>query len=233
MIPAGSRRSFRALKRLHAHRSPTSAGMYGAWSRPTAWWCVIVPPVATIASHAAVLTARHCSISAPGRARGDEGEVERGAVAVGVREMAPDQPGRSLGCERATQRVADRAVEVLIARPGVRGLEGLDEVAEVEQLVAQVRPVEPAVAPGPARRAARASRRPPTGASATRAPAAARRPPASPSQPAIIMQPPVRRRSRRYESSSDRLSPEVPDSASETRVSSASESRVTSGSRPA
>ena len=36
---------------------------------PTAWWCVIVAPAATIASDAARLTCRHCSISAPERAR--------------------------------------------------------------------------------------------------------------------------------------------------------------------
>ena len=41
----------------------------GAWSRPTPWWWVIVPPAATIASQAAVLTSRHCSISAPSRCR--------------------------------------------------------------------------------------------------------------------------------------------------------------------
>ena len=47
-------------------RSPTSAGIQSRWSRPMAWWWVIVPPLATIASQAACLAARHWSISAPG-----------------------------------------------------------------------------------------------------------------------------------------------------------------------
>ncbi len=50
---------------------PTSAAIQGAWSRPIAWWCVIVPPLAMIASQAATLAARHCSsgASASWRAR--------------------------------------------------------------------------------------------------------------------------------------------------------------------
>jgi hypothetical protein len=43
--------------------------MYGAWSRPVAWWWVIVAPLATIASLAACLTAAHCSSSTPRLAR--------------------------------------------------------------------------------------------------------------------------------------------------------------------
>ena len=40
----------------------------GRWSRPTAWWWVMVPPAAMIASPAASLTSCHCSSSAPRRA---------------------------------------------------------------------------------------------------------------------------------------------------------------------
>ena len=83
-------------QRLDARPRPPRRACTARGRGPTAWWWVIVPPVATIASQAAVLTARHCSISAPALRGRDEGEVERGAVAVGVREMAPDQPRRSL-----------------------------------------------------------------------------------------------------------------------------------------
>ena len=65
MIPAGSRRSLAAAS-TPTPSSPTSSVIQGAWSAPTAWWWVIVPPLATIASHAAVFAARHCSSSAPG-----------------------------------------------------------------------------------------------------------------------------------------------------------------------
>ena len=52
MTPAGSQRSLTA-RSSSSPRSPISSRRYGAWSRPTAWWCVIVPPAATIARVAA------------------------------------------------------------------------------------------------------------------------------------------------------------------------------------
>jgi hypothetical protein len=58
MIPAGSHRSFSA-RSTSTPSSPASAAIHGAWSRPTAWWWVIVPPAATIASVAFALSARH------------------------------------------------------------------------------------------------------------------------------------------------------------------------------
>ena len=60
MIPAGSSGCL-AARSTSIPRPPTSAAIQGAWSRPTAWWCVIVPPLATIASQAAPFAARHCS----------------------------------------------------------------------------------------------------------------------------------------------------------------------------
>src|SRR3989442_628631 len=64
MIPAGSSLCFAALIRS-IPSSPTSRSSQPAWSRPTAWWWVIVPPLEMIASHAADFAARHCSSSAP------------------------------------------------------------------------------------------------------------------------------------------------------------------------
>ena len=58
MTPAGSQRSF-ATRRTSCPSAPSSAGSQGAWSAPTAWWCEIVPPVATIASVAARFAACH------------------------------------------------------------------------------------------------------------------------------------------------------------------------------
>ena len=57
MIPAGSQRSLTA--RRASRPTPTSASIQGAWSRPTAWWWVSVPPAASRASVAAAFAARH------------------------------------------------------------------------------------------------------------------------------------------------------------------------------
>jgi hypothetical protein len=62
MMPRGSRRAFTA-RSISMPVSPISARIHAAWSAPIAWWCVIVPPASTMASHAAVFAARHCSIS--------------------------------------------------------------------------------------------------------------------------------------------------------------------------
>ena len=61
---------------------------------------------------AARLTWRHCSISAPCAGAGDEGEVERGAVGVGVREVAEDEARRSLAGQRVADRAADGRVQL-------------------------------------------------------------------------------------------------------------------------
>src|SRR6201999_4272986 len=63
-IPAGSSVALTA-RNTCTPKSPTSSRIQGRWSAPTAWWWVIVAPVDTIASHAAVLAARHCSIGLP------------------------------------------------------------------------------------------------------------------------------------------------------------------------
>src|SRR2546423_1298545 len=42
-IPAGSRTSL-AARRASTPSVPISSGSHGAWSRPIAWWWVIVPP---------------------------------------------------------------------------------------------------------------------------------------------------------------------------------------------
>ena len=94
------------------------------------------------------------------------------------------------------QGAADRPVELVEAAPGVGGLEGLDEHAEPEQLVAQVGALVAAVLPGApggaAERHRSAGAQPPRRASGGGATDSR-----SPSQPQIIRQPPRRRRSAR------------------------------------
>ena len=183
---------------VDARASPTSARIQGAWSRPIAWWWVIVPPFATIASQAAVLAARHCSSSAPGLLAGQEGEVERRARAVQVRDVAHHQRRRAALGERLAQRVADRRVERRQVAPGGGGLERLDEHAVVEQRVAQVGPGVAAAQPRLARPRAPAHSPPPRAQQrAACAAGAARRRPSSPSQPTIARQPPSWPRMRR------------------------------------
>ena len=126
---------------------PISASRYGRWSRPTAWWWVIVPPEARIARDAASFAPCHC-LSRIGGERGDDGEVERGAGRVDVRDVAQHDrlgPGRG---ERLAERGGDRGLEGRELRPGRRGLERLGEHADVEERVAQSRRREPAALPG-------------------------------------------------------------------------------------
>src|SRR5213078_1921438 len=65
-MPCGS-----SARLTAASASPNSGGRsrsyHGRWIRPTAWWCVMVPPAAARASEAADLIARHCASSPPGR----------------------------------------------------------------------------------------------------------------------------------------------------------------------
>src|SRR5439155_22646346 len=72
----------------------------------------------------------------PRSATRQAGEVERGAVPVGVREVAYDDPGGALRRQRGTDRPPYGVVELAQAAPGVGGLEGFGQVAEIEQLVA-------------------------------------------------------------------------------------------------
>ena len=166
-------------QQLDAERARSSAASHGAWSRPTAWWWVIVPPAATIASRRRAPSAR--ATGRPGRSaswRAKNGEVQRRARRIQVRDVAADEQRRAQR-RRATARVQPREV-----RPRRRRLQRLDHHAAVEQVVAQVRPGEARGAPGaagargrPSAPAARSS----DAARASRRRAAAR---ASPSQPA-------------------------------------------------
>ena len=176
------------------------------------------------------MTSRHCSICAASPGARDEGEVERGAVGVGVGEVAEDEPGRSLRRER----VADRR-----RRPRV-------QLAEPRSRCARSRASRP-WRPSPS--ACRAGRGPgngrapriarPPGRGRRRRRGAARRTArarrratdsSSPSSPTITRQPPrcddAGRGSRRRALPA---TPRGPESASETSVSSSSESRITSG----
>src|SRR5690606_24369938 len=64
ITPAGSRRCLSACSEA-TPSGPISPLSHGAWSRPTAWWWVIVAPWASIASRAAPFAARHWSASPP------------------------------------------------------------------------------------------------------------------------------------------------------------------------
>src|SRR4051794_24645283 len=74
-----------------------------------------------------------------------EGEVQRGAGLVEVRDVAADER------RVRAQGAPDGLVEPVQAAPRVRGLERLDEDAAVEEVVAQVRAVVARAQPRPAR----------------------------------------------------------------------------------
>src|SRR6185436_7228713 len=57
---------------------------------------------------------------------GDEGEVERGAVRVGVREVTEDHAGGALRGERVADRASHGRVQLPQSAPGMRGLQRLD-----------------------------------------------------------------------------------------------------------
>src|SRR5262249_11570587 len=65
--PVGSSASL-AARSAAANGSGRCRSYQGRWSRPTAWWGVIVPPASMTASETARLTAHHCSTSSPRRA---------------------------------------------------------------------------------------------------------------------------------------------------------------------
>src|SRR5437588_8982880 len=59
-MPTGSSSAFTA-RNTPVPSEPTSRSYQGTWSVPTPWWWLIEPPVARIASLAAVLADRHCA----------------------------------------------------------------------------------------------------------------------------------------------------------------------------
>src|SRR5439155_5238991 len=66
MMPAGSTAAL-AARSARAKGSGRWRSYHGRWSRPTAWWWVIVPPWRRSASLAACLISPHCSSSLPRR----------------------------------------------------------------------------------------------------------------------------------------------------------------------
>ena len=62
--PAGSTARF-AARRASANGSGRWRSYQGRWSRPTAWWWVIVPPASITVSETAALISSHCSTSPP------------------------------------------------------------------------------------------------------------------------------------------------------------------------
>ncbi len=115
------------------------------WSRPTAWWWVIVAPAAAIASPAARLARSHWPAGSS-RSRAAR-TVKYSEAPVGYRceTWQPTTARPSAPVQRAGDRVAQR----LEPRPARRGLERLHERAAVEQVVAQVRARRSAGAPSP------------------------------------------------------------------------------------
>ena len=80
---------------------------------------------------------------------GEEGEVERRAVRVGVGEVAHDEPGRALGRERAADRGRDRARGGRRSRSRCARSRASRPGTQVHQRVAQVGALEAAALPGP------------------------------------------------------------------------------------
>ena len=93
-MPSGSSAAF-AARSARANGSGRSLSYHGRWSRPTAWWWVMVPPWARIASLATrlqVIPDLHLGATPAGRV---DGEVRRRAVRVDVREPAANDGRRS------------------------------------------------------------------------------------------------------------------------------------------
>ena len=64
MMPAGSSAALAPLSAA-AKMSERWRSYQGMWSRPTAWWWVMVPPASMIASETAFLTVSYCAESRP------------------------------------------------------------------------------------------------------------------------------------------------------------------------
>ena len=128
-------------------RGGTSFSYQGRWRRPTAWWCVMVAPLASRASPAAFLTASHCAISSPARPGADEGEVRGGAVGVDVREAAREKASAARRLHRRLDAHAHALVQRLEAVPRARRLERVRHDPEAHEGALQVRRVHEGLAP--------------------------------------------------------------------------------------
>ena len=151
--PAGSTARF-AARSASANGSGRWRSYQGRWSRPTAWWWVIVPPASITAlrdRRLDLVPLLHLA-AAPGGA--EHRVVGRRAVGVDVREAAR-QARRARAVRRRPAGLGDRrrgglhhaGVELAEALPGDRGLEGVREDAEGDERVAQVGGGEEGVAP--------------------------------------------------------------------------------------
>ena len=125
---------------------------------------------------------------------GDEREVERGAVGIGVGEVAEDQPRRALGRERVADRRADGRAQVTQPRPAVRGLQRLDDRAGRPSACRAGRGPGSGRAPRSARRPVRGRRLRPARSSRTVSARLRATDSSSPSSPTTIRQPPRRPR---------------------------------------
>ncbi len=110
-IPAGSTAALAACS-ASANGSGRWRSYQGRWSRPTAWWWVIVAPCAHEHLRGGPLDRPPLRLLVAAAGGGQHREVRRGAVGVGVRQAAGDQ--RALVVER---RRARRPAPRRAARP--------------------------------------------------------------------------------------------------------------------
>ena len=137
MIPAGSKTSLMA--RSDAWKSAVSRSYHSWWTRPTAWWWVMVAPWSARMSEAVRLIDRHCSSSRPPLGRRHEREVGGRPVRVDVREPAGDVAGPAGLLHGRGHAVVDVRAEVVEAVPGDGRLEGVEDDAQADERVPEVR----------------------------------------------------------------------------------------------
>src|SRR5918999_762757 len=144
--PAGSTAALAATK-----ASPNGPGRCRSYQgrcwRPTAWWWVMVPPAVSTASAAAAFTSAHCESSLPAGG-GQHGEIWGGPIRVGVGEPAGHRAAPAHLGQGGPGGPGDLVDQLVEAVPGDRGLEGLDQDSEQDELLAQVRGAPEAALPG-------------------------------------------------------------------------------------
>src|ERR1700675_3312469 len=89
-IPAGSSAGL-AARSARANSGGRSRSYQGRCSLPTAWWCVMVAPLAASASEAARLISALLQLGAP-PPDADERVIRRRSVGVDMREAAAEDP---------------------------------------------------------------------------------------------------------------------------------------------
>ena len=119
-MPSGSSAAFTATSTRWA--SPSASPMNRARLRPTPWWCERLPPLASTAPLAGIPQGDVGRLDLLGGRRGGEREVEAGAVAIAVREVAAGDTrvGDGHQAPRARRRTARRAATTARRSPSCR-----------------------------------------------------------------------------------------------------------------